>query len=52
VTQTIYDVLSPWAETDPQPLQGISARLSDLRGKRIGLFANYKPAAVPIQDAV
>src|SRR5215211_7661082 len=48
----IYDVLSPWAETDPRPLQGITPRLSDLRGKRIGLFANYKRAAVPIQDAV
>ena len=52
VPQATYDVLSPWAETDPLPLQGISPRLSDLRGKRIGLFANYKRAAVPIQDAV
>jgi hypothetical protein len=48
----MYDVLSPWAETDPRPLQGITPRLDDLRGKRIGLFANYKRAAVPIQDAV
>jgi hypothetical protein len=47
-----YDVLSPWAETDPIPMQGITPRLPDLRGKRIGLFANYKRAAVPIQDAV
>jgi hypothetical protein len=47
-----YDVLSPWSETDPIPLQGISPRLSDIRGKRIGLFANNKPAAGPIQDAV
>jgi hypothetical protein len=47
-----YDVLSPWAETDPLPLAGITPRLTDLRGKRIGLFVNYKRAAVPIQDAV
>jgi len=47
-----YDVLSPWSETDPQPLQGISPRLTDLRGKRVGLFMNNKPAAPPIQDAV
>jgi hypothetical protein len=47
-----FDVLSPWAETDPLPLKGINPRVNDLRGKRIGLFANYKRAAVPIQDAV
>ena len=52
MTQQAFDVLSPWAETDPRPLQGISPRLRELRGKRIGLFANYKRAAVPIQDAV
>ena len=48
----MYDVLSPWAETDPLPLKGITPRLQDVRGKRIGLYANYKRAAVPIQDAV
>src|SRR5437868_5866507 len=47
-----YDVLSPWAETDPLPLKGINPRVSDLRGKRVGLYANYKRAAAPIQDAV
>jgi hypothetical protein len=47
-----YDVLSPWSETDPQPLQGITPRLNDLRGKRIGLFMNNKVAAPPIQDAI
>jgi hypothetical protein len=47
-----YDVLSPWAETDPLPLKGINPRVPELRGKRIGLFANYKRAAGPIQDAV
>ena len=50
--QSPFDVLSPWAEVDPTPLNGINPRLSDLRGKRIGLYANYKRAAGPIQDAV
>lgn len=45
MTQQTFDVMSPWAETDPQPLQGISPRLSELHGKRIGLFANYKRAS-------
>jgi hypothetical protein len=48
----VYDVLSPWAETDPIPLHGITPRLDDLRGTRVGLFVNYKRAAEPIQDAV
>lgn len=41
----VHEVLSPWAEADPIPLRGISPRVSDLAGKRIGLFANNKPAA-------
>lgn len=47
-----YEVLSPWAEVDPVPLKGISPRLPDLRGKRIGLFHNDKVAGKPILDAV
>jgi hypothetical protein len=43
-----YEVLSPWAEADPKPLKGISPRLDNLSGKKIGLFANYKRAAMPI----
>jgi hypothetical protein len=43
-----YEVLSPWGEADPKPLKGISPRLDNLSGKKIGLFANYKRAAVPI----
>ena len=43
-----YKVLSPWADVDPKPLQGISPRLDNLAGKKIGLFANYKRAAMPI----
>ncbi len=47
-----YEVLSPWAEADPVPLRGITDRLTDLKGKTIGLFANSKVAAAPIQTAV
>jgi len=43
-----YEVLSPWAEVDPIPLKGISDRIDSLSGKKIGLFANYKRAAMPI----
>jgi len=43
-----YEVLSPWGEADPKPLKGISPRPDNLSGKKIGLFANYKRAAVPI----
>ena len=50
--EPFYDVLGPWAEVDPIPLQGLTPRLDELRAKRIGLYANYKRAAVPIQDAV
>ena len=40
-----YEVLSPWAEADPIPLSGISPRLADIAGRKIGLFASNKPAA-------
>jgi hypothetical protein len=52
MADAIYDVLSPWAETDAIPLKGITPRIDDVRGKRLGLYANYKRAAAPIQDAV
>lgn len=47
-----FEVLSPWAEIDPLPLKTISPRLSDLSGKRIGLYANSKIAALPILAVV
>ncbi len=47
-----YEVLSPWAEVDPIPLRGISPRIDTLAGKKIGLFANFKRAARPIQAYV
>ena len=43
-----YEALSPWGEADPKPLKGISPRLGTLSGKKIGIFANYKRAAIPI----
>ena len=47
-----YEVLSPWAEVDPIPLRGISPRVTDLAGKKIGLFRNFKTAARPILTVV
>lgn len=47
-----FEVLSPWADVDPVPLKGISPRLEDLAGKKIGLFVLSKPAARPILTAV
>ncbi len=47
-----YEVLSPWGEADPKPLKGISPRLDNLSGKKIGLFANYKRAAIPIASSL
>jgi hypothetical protein len=47
-----YEVLSPWAEVDPIPLKGITPRLSDLKGKNIGLLINGKRASRPILSVV
>ena len=47
-----YKVLSPWGEADPRPLKGISPRPDNLSGKKIGLFANYKRAALPIAGSL
>jgi len=49
VSEYKYEVLSPWAEVDPIPVRGISPRVDTLEGKKIGLFANFKRAARPIQ---
>lgn len=46
-----YEVLSPWAEADPIPLKGLSPRLDDLAGKKLGLLCNNKRAAPIIVDA-
>jgi hypothetical protein len=51
-SETPYQVLSPWAEVDPIPLRGISPRLGNLAGKKIGLFVNYKRAARPIAQSI
>lgn len=47
-----YEVLNPWAAIDPVPLKGISPRVNSMSGKKIGLFANYKRAAMPIAEAL
>jgi hypothetical protein len=48
-----YDVLSPWAEVDPIQFRGLTApRLTNLAGKRIGLFASSKPISKRIMTAV
>jgi hypothetical protein len=47
-----YDVLNPWAEVDPAPLKSISAPVSDLAGKRIGLFCNSKRSTPFIMTVV
>jgi hypothetical protein len=44
----MYEVLSPWAEVDPIPQIGILPRLTNLTGKRIGLYDNGKRAAATI----
>ena len=48
-----YEVLSPWAEADPIPMEGLSApRLDDLNGKKIGMFCNIKQASGRIQPVL
>ena len=48
-----YEVLNPWAEIDPIPFRGIFTRLTDLTGKKIGLFCNsFKKASHPILTVV
>jgi hypothetical protein len=49
---TQFEVLSPWADTDPIPLRGISPRIQTLAGKKIGLFINSKRAAMPIAESI
>lgn len=45
-----YEVLSPWAEAAPVSLIGLSPRLNDLAGKKLGLLCNNKRAAPVILD--
>ncbi|NLA74098.1 MAG: hypothetical protein GX846_01235 [Deltaproteobacteria bacterium] len=48
----VYETLSPWGDTDPKPLKGISERPASLAGKKIGIFANYKRSAMPIAESL
>jgi hypothetical protein len=52
MTECIYEVMSPWAEADPVPFQGINPRPADLAGKKIGLLVNSKRAAEPTLKVV
>ena len=45
--ESLYEVLSPWAEADPVPYRAINPRINDLSGKKIGLFCNTKRVAEP-----
>ncbi len=47
-----YEVLSPWAEADPIPFNGISPRVDSLEGKTIGLLRNSKRAALPLMNVL
>lgn len=47
-----YEAFSPWADVDPVLLRGISPRVTELAGKRVGLFCNFKPGASPILSVV
>ena len=51
-TEARYEALNPWADVDPISVRGISPRLDSLAGKKIGLFANFKRASVPIATEV
>jgi hypothetical protein len=42
-----YEVMNPWADVDPFTPRGVSPRLDNLDGKKIGLFANSKRSALP-----
>ena len=47
-----YEVLSPWAEADPISLRGISPRLTNMKGRKIGLFCNSKRVSKPLLTVV
>jgi hypothetical protein len=51
-SNSVFEVLSPWAEADPKPLRGLSPRIASLEGKKIGLLRNSKRAAEPILKVV
>ncbi len=48
----MYEVLSPWAAVGPIPQIGILPRLTNLTGKRIGLYDNGKRAAATILSTI
>ena len=49
---SVYEVLSPWADADPIAPKGIVPRLESLEGKKIGLLRNSKRAAGPLMEVI
>jgi hypothetical protein len=47
MANSVYEVLSPWAEADPVAPRGINPFPESLEGKTIGLLRNSKRAAEP-----
>ena len=47
-----YELLNPWADVDPVPEKGLAPRLTDLAGKKIGLFRNDKRGSKPTMEAI
>ena len=47
-----YEVLSPWAETDPIAFRGTTLRTESLEGKTVGLLGNSKRTSGPTLDVV
>lgn len=50
--QSYFEVLNPWADTDPTELRGISTRLTGFDGKTIGLLNNGKRAGAPMAQFI
>jgi len=52
IAQVTLEVLNPRGEIEPPKALGISPRLSDLEGKRIGLYDNGKQGFAAFLDVI
>ena len=52
IAQVILEVLNPRGEIDPPKTLGISPRVSDLEGRRIGLYDNGKQGFADFLDVI
>jgi hypothetical protein len=50
--QVILEVLNPRGEIEPPPVSGISARVRNLEGKKIGLYDNGKAGFAEFLDEI